>query len=423
MENNNLRRSFLKKLGVGSAALATSFTSFGKEFEKALATQPMLSAPSDLKITKISCAYALESQRRMFVKIETNQGITGYGEGTDAVVGSYYLVEFMGKQLIGKNPLDINRLFEDLRRINPANIFSGAQGGMYVAVMSAIDIALWDIAGKALDVPVYRLLGGKFRDSIHMYTHPMSNAGTPQDIAASCLEAKNVGYDAIKFWVDAPRDPNKQDIYNPTANPKETERIVNTVAAVREAVGYDTEIMIEMHTRFDIPSSIRLIKEFEPYKPLWVEEPIPAENMGALREITQSTDIPICVGEILYLTYEFQALLEMKAADIIMPDIQKCGGIGEGQRIATIAAAHYVPFSPHMVCSPLGKMASAHLCASIPNFHMMESYQGNEWEGAFDEELVIENSFLKLSEKPGIGFNIIEDGLRKYATPGIPFFK
>jgi len=427
MENS--RRSFLKRLTIGSTGFAALFSNFGSGYQKAVASQRLNSAPSDLKITKISAAFCLESQRRMFLKIETNQGITGYGEGTDAVVGGYYLAKLFGTQLAGKDPLNINKLFEDIRRINGANIFSGAQAGTYIGVLSAVDIALWDLAGKALGLPVYRLLGGKFRDSVHLYTHPKETRGGPDKVAASCLEAREAGYDAIKFTVDFSvyQDvPIKQDIYNPTVNNKEIDRIIDTVAAVRQAVGPDMAIMVEMHARYDVPSSIRLCQALEPYNPTWIEEPVPAENMDALREITQSSKIPICVGENLFLTFQFQSLLEKKAADIIMPDVQKCGGIGEAQRIANLANAHYVPFAPHMVSSPYGMMASAHICSSVPNFYMLESNQidlSTGWAGILKENPVVEKGFLKVSDKPGIGLDLIEDGIRKYASPGVPFFE
>ncbi|HWA34824.1 MAG TPA: enolase C-terminal domain-like protein, partial [Cyclobacteriaceae bacterium] len=163
----------------------------------------------------------------------------------------------------------------------------------------------------------------------------------------------------------------------------------------------------------------------EPYNLTWIEEPVPAENMEAMREVALSSSTPICAGENLFLTYQFESLLQMKAADIIMPDVQKCGGIGEAQRIATIANAHYVPFAPHMVGTPWALMASAHICASVPNFLMLESNQGTigDWVGMVAEPPVIKNGFLKVSEKPGIGLEMIEAGLKKYATPGIPFFE
>jgi len=420
------RRSFLAKAGAGTVA-ATLFSNFGSTYQNSLQAQSLSSSPSDLKITKVTSAYFHSDQKKMFIKIETNQGITGYGEGVDAVGGTYYMAKQLGEKLVGKNPINVNRLFDDLRRIVPLAPFVGSQSGAFVAVLSAIDIALWDVAGKALGLPVYQLLGGKYRDSVHMYTHPIDNDGPPEKIAASCLAGRHAGYDAIKFWVDFSAfdgDPNKQDAYNRTYNNKEMARVVNTVAAVRAAVGPDMAVMIDMHTRFDLPTALRLVKALEPYNLTFIEEPVPAENVDAMREVALSSSTPICAGENLYLMYAFQTLLERKAADIVMPDVQKCGGIGEAQRIATIANAHYVPFAPHMVGTPFAMMASAHICASIPNFLMLESNQKifSDWEGSFKEMPEIKNSFLKVSDKPGIGLEVIEDGLRKNATPGIPFF-
>jgi galactonate dehydratase len=276
------RRSFVRKLGIGSASAAAMFSNFGSGLQKAVSEQPLRSAPSDLKITKVSAAFCTQSQRKMFLKIETNQGITGYGEGIDAVIGGYYLALELGRQITGKNPLDVNRLFDELRRTNKDNVFAGSQAGTTIAILSAIDIALWDLTGKALGLPVYRLLGGKYRDSVHLYTHPLINSGSPENIAASCLEAKNAGYDAVKLWVDFASfdfDPDQLDSFNTNPTNKQIDRIISTVAAVRNAVGPQMGIMVEMHTKFDLPSALKLVKAFEPYNPTWIEEPVPAENM------------------------------------------------------------------------------------------------------------------------------------------------
>jgi galactonate dehydratase len=412
---NVSRRSFIKGTAVTGAAAAAITANFGSGLQAAVDSQSRASSPSKLKITKISTAYLFGDH--MFVKIETNQGITGYGESVDAVAGTHYLAKSMASQLIGKNPLDVHRLFEDIRQ---EGVFAGAQAGVYVSVLSGIEIALWDVAGKALELPVYRLLGGKFRDKIHMYTHP------DDDTPAGCLEVKNAGFDALKVSIDWSEDPNKDDVYNGTANNKEMERMVNLIADIREAVGPYMDIMVEMHTRFDLPTGIRIVKQLEPYNPFWIEEPVPAENMDTLREITLSSNIPICVGENLFLAHQFRRLLDKKAADIIMPDVQKCGGIGEAQRIANLANLYYVPFGPHMVSSPLGMMASAHVCASVPNFLRLECHwKGGKYRaGDIVKEMpTIENSYLTLSEKPGIGIELDEDIMRKYAAEGVPFFE
>ncbi len=417
------RRSFFKKIITAGAAL-TPIATFGSGFEAAVQKAPKNSAPSDLKITEIKCGYVRGS---LFVKIFTDQDIWGCGEGVDAVPGTYHLVKMFGARLKGKSPLNVNRLFEDIRR---SGFFQGAQSGMYIAVLSAVESALWDLAGKALGVPVYQLLGGKFRDKIRVYCDTalyQSNLPTPKDFANSALEAKKMGFNAIKFDLDQFNDPNKYDRYNWTASPGELQRMVDQVAAAREAVGPMIDICIDMHGRYDAPTAQAIAKRLEPFNLMWLEEPIPAENPEAYKAITESTSTPICAGENHYLAHGFRRLLELNAVDIVMPDLQKAGGLGEGQRIANLANLYYVPFAPHMVASFLGAMASCHVCASVPNFLILEwqiYFHNNPMYKeivTFDGEMV-ENGFITLSEKPGVGVEINEEGMKKYAIPGVPFF-
>ena len=171
-----------------------------------------------------------------------------------------------------------------------------------------------------------------------------------------------------------------------------------------------------------------MAKILEPLNLMWLEEPIPAENTDAYKKITESTSTPICAGENHYLAHGFRPLLEAAAVDIIMPDLQKAGGLGEGQRIANLANLYYVPFAPHMVSSFLGAMASCHVCASVPNFMVLE-WQIYFHKNPMFKEIVTfdgpmtENGFVTLSEKPGIGVEINEEGMRKYAEKDVPFFK
>lgn len=427
MTKHSSRRAFFKKAITAGAVLTPLSSTFGNGLKQAVERTPMAAKPADLKITEIQCAF-IRFGHSLFVRIKTNQDIYGVGEGVDAVPGTYHFVKMLEFRLKGKNPLNVHRLFDDLRK---SGIFEGAQSGMYIAVLSAIESALWDIAGKALGVPVYQLLGGKFRDKIRVYCDTalyQQNLPTPADFAKAATDAKKMGFNAIKFDLDQRNDPAKYDAYNWTASPGELKRMVDQVTAAREAVGPDIDICCDMHGRYDGVTGQQVAKRLEPLNLMWLEEPIPAENPEAYKIIADSTTTPICAGENLYLAYGFRRLLEIGAVDIIMPDLQKAGGLGEGQRIANLANLYYVPFAPHMVASFLGAMASCHVCASVPNFMILEWQMYFHTDPMFKEIVkydgpMVENGFIPLSEKPGIGVDINEEGMKKYATPGYPFFK
>ncbi len=346
----------------------------------------------------------------------------------DATPGTYHLVKMFGERIKGKTPLNVHRLFEDIRR---SGFFEGAQSGMFIAVLSAVESALWDLAGKAGGLPVYQLLGGKFRDKIRVYMDTalyQQRLPTPEDFAKSARDAAAMGFTAIKFDLDQANDPNKYDRYNWTASPAELQRMVDQITGAREAVGPNIDICADMHGRYDAPTGQQVAKLMEPLNLMWLEEPIPAENVDAYKRITESTSTPICAGENLYLAHGFRRLLELGAVDIIMPDLQKAGGLGEAQRIANLANLYYVPFAPHMVASYLGAMASAHVCASVPNFMILE-WQTYFHSNPMFQEIVtfdgpmVEDGFITLSEQPGVGVEINEEGMRKYATEGVPFFE
>ena len=423
MTGSSSRRAFLKSGAVTGALAMPGLQSLAEATEQT-STQ---SRPSDLKITEVKCGY-IRGGSRLFVKIHTNEGIWGCGEGVDATGGTYHLVQRFGRVLAGKNPLDVNRLYEDMRR---GGFFAGAQSGMYVAVLSAIESALWDLAGKALDLPVYQLLGGKFRDRIRLYCDTalyQRRLPTPEDFARAAREAVDMGFTAVKFDLDQANDPNKYDAYNWTASPAELRRMVDQITAAREEVGPDIDICVDMHGRYDAITGEQVAKRLEPLNLMWLEEPIPAENADAYRRITESTSTPICAGENHYLAYGFRPLLEAGAVDVVMPDLQKAGGLGEGQRIANLANLYYVPFAPHMVASYLGAMASAHVCASVPNFLVLE-WQIYFHRNPMFEEIVdfdgpmVVDGHIPLSEKPGVGVEINEEGMRRYAQEGVPFFE
>jgi galactonate dehydratase len=337
------------------------------------------------------------------------------------------MVQSFGQRLRNQSPLNVHRIFEQVRK---GGVFGGAQSGVFIAVLSAVETALWDLAGKALNVPVYQLLGGKFRDRIRVYLDTalyQAKLPTPAQFAESATQAAKNGYTAVKFDLDQGNDPNKYDQFNWTAGPAEIQRMVDQMSAARQAVGPNVDICADMHARYDYPTGQQVAKRMEPLNLMWLEEPVPAENVDAYRLIAQETSTPICAGENIFLAHGFRRLLEMGGVDIVMPDLQKAGGLGEGQRIANLANLYYVPFAPHMVASFLGAMASCHVCASVPNFMILE------WQTYFDttpmyKEMVtydgpqVEKGYIRVSEKPGIGVDINEEAMRKYATQGVPFF-
>jgi galactonate dehydratase len=427
MKNTNSRRAFLgKAAAMTAAASVTPLTGFGKGLEEAVQRTRKSSTPSELKITDVKCAFV---GGKLFVKIFSNQDIYGLGEGVDAVNGTYHLVQSLGRRLVGQNPMNVHRIFEELRR---GGFFGGAQSGMYVAVLSAIETALWDLTGKALGVPVYQLLGGKFRDKIRVYSDTALyrvRFPTPENFAESALEGVKMGFNAVKFDLDYASDPDKYDRYNWTASQGELQRMYDQLAAVREAVGPKIDIAVDMHGRYDLNTALAISKRVEGLNLLWLEEPIPADNVEAYRFISQETSTPIAAGENIYLAYGFRQLLAIGGVEAVMPDLQKCGGLGEGQRIANLANLHYVPFAPHMVASFLGAMACSHVCASVPNFLIME-WQSYFHTNAMYREIVtfdegdwVKDSFITVSNKPGIGVDLNMEACKKYAAQGIPFFE
>jgi galactonate dehydratase len=420
MTSSTGRRAFLTACAIAGAAATRPLAAFGLAVDNAR----QASSPSALRITEVKCGYVRGS---LFVKIHTNQGIWGCGEAVDAIQGTYHMVQSFAQRLRNQSPLNVHRLFEQIRK---GGVFGGAQSGTFVAVLSAVETALWDLAGKALNVPVYQLLGGKFRDRIRVYLDTalyQAKLPSPEQFAQSATKAAKDGYTAVKFDLDQANDPNKYDQFNWTAGPAEIQRMVDQMTAARQAVGPNVDICADMHARYDYPTAQQVAKRMEPLNLMWLEEPVPAENVDAYRRIAEETSTPICAGENIYLAHGFRRLLEMGGVDIVMPDLQKAGGLGEGQRIANLAHLYYVPFAPHMVASFLGAMAACHVCASVPNFMILE------WQTYFDtnpmyKEIVtydgpqVEKGFIRISEKPGIGVEINEEGMRKYATPGVPFF-
>lgn len=352
----------------------------------------------------------------LFVKIGTDSGITGWGEGSlqykDAALEAE--INDFGNYLIGKDPRRTEDIWTSLyRRVT----WSG--GAVTMSAIAAIDLALWDIKAKALGVPVYELAGGPTHDSMQVYANgwfegldepdPDSD-GTRQSAelyAKGAAAIKAAGWRALKFYpFNGPQ----------VVTPQRIAHGIEVVRAVREAVGPDMEIGIDIRARLDVWSAGRVARKLEEFDIAWMEEPVLWDNPKAFGAFARSVNVPISTGEQLYNRWDFEPLLEEEAVGIIQPDICHCGGFSELLKIAHAAATHYVSVAPHNSNGPLSSVASLHLDMSIANSFMQEIFvshfdRGNE---LLTNPLVIENGRAKPPAGPGWGTDIDEDALAKY---------
>jgi galactonate dehydratase len=378
-----------------------------------------------LKITDIRTAEVRVHGYQVHVRVYTDQGVFGQGESTDAATGSVPIIRSFARFLIGQDPLNIEAAFE---RIRTSGVFAGAQAGQYVTALTGLEIALWDLAGKALGLPVYQLLGGSVRNRVRVYCDSGAREMLPGDerSKARIKEIQDMGFTAAKIDIDDALDPARMDRVNWTASNAEIEHMVAKVAFTRELYPKNFDLAVDMHARYDATTGKRVAKELEPFKLMWLEEPVPAENIDAMRDVRASTSTPICCGENLYMRWGFREILEKRAADIIMPDFQKCGGLLEARKIADMAHTYYVPVAPHAVTSPIGMMATAHVCAAIPNFLVQEWHWIDRldlWRNWVKEGEIIQKGFIPLPERSGLGVEMNEDAARKAQVPGTPWFE
>jgi len=362
-----------------------------------------------------------------FVRVYTDAGIVGTGECNSAgpFTSGFATKETVLKlkdHLVGQDPLRIGPLCETMRR---RSRYAGGTKPPTIFAITGIENALYDIAGKALNVPVHTLLGGSFRYEIRLYAD--CHAGethSPAAYAEKALEVLEEGYSALKFDVDHV-SPGKKDAFNWTVSAQEMNHIISLVSGTREAIGYDIDLAIDCHGQFDMGSAITLARALEELRLMWLEEPIPAENVDALAQVRASTSTLICTGENQYTRYDFSELLRQEAVDVLMPDLAKAGGIMEGKRIAEMADTYYVPMAPHNVSSPLGMMAACHVCACVPNFSVLE-FHGRDipwWEDlCVGDKPFIRHGRMVVSDAPGIGVALNDEVARSLLWNGDTYF-
>ena len=371
-----------------------------------------------MRITEVKTFLVNPGHRNLvFVKVCTDEGIEGIGEAysvgpDDATAAAIHDFE---RWLIGQDPLNIEHLW--------ALMYNGSRfpgGSIINAAISGIEHALWDIAGKALNVPVYNLLGGKCRDKIRVYQG--AGGRTPEQMGEHAVALiEQYGYTALKI---GPHPPGSEKMPINAVIRGAAERL----EAVRKAVGDDIDIGLDPHAKiFEPVHAIMMAEALKPYKPFFFEEPLRPENIDALAKVAAHVDIPIATGEMLYTKFQFRELLVKQAADIIQPDICCAGGILECKKIAAIAEAFYVPLAPHNPMGPVATAVNVHLAASIPNFLILEYIPDDRPPRSelVKEPLKVKDGYIEVPTKPGLGIELNEEVFHKYPFQpwhrGFPF--
>jgi len=386
-----------------------------------------------VKITKVSTAVIAGNFPWVLVRVETDEGITGLGEAYWGV-GVAELVHKAKPLLIGEDPFNIGKLYDLMIRCLSGE---GSLAGATVTAISGIELALWDLMGRALQTPISTLFGGRYRESIRVYADCHAGATPdPESYADRARAVAAAGFTAIKFDLDT-RNPYTIDIsddphprrqwfepFNRSIGAAERNWMVEVVAAVREAVGPEIMVAMDCHWKYSVNDAIKLAQALEPYDLLWLEDPVPPENIDAQAKVSAATRTPICTGENLYRKYGFRDLIEKQAVEIIAPDIPKMGGLMEAKKVADHADTYYIPVAPHNVASPVGTVAAAHVCAAMSNFLVIEYHAHDvEWWGELvDGEMPITKGFIPLTHQPGHGLTLNDDVARQHLKPGTTFF-
>lgn len=364
-----------------------------------------------MKITDIK-AYTLDAFRTnwTFIKVETDAGLYGWGEASlgtneNALEG---MVKDLHRLVVGRNPFEVERMcFEVYRDC----YWKG--GPVLMSAISGIEIAMWDIMGKALNVPVYTFFGGKMRDEVKIYANAwFVGAKTPEAFARKAKETVALGVKALKW------DPF--GAAHMTISREQMEKTIRIVAAVREAVGSQIDLLIECHGRFDPTTALQISRELEPFKPMLMEEPCPPDNFDSTAYVRLRSNVPIATGERLYTKHAFSELFEKKGVDIAQPDVFHVGGLLESKKIAAMAEARHIPVSFHNPSGPISNAAILQLAATVPNFliHEIMITDGSFRKKITDEEVVYNKGCVQISDKPGLGIDVnVEEVLKRPYVP------
>jgi len=381
------------------------------------------SKPSELRITDLRVAVLARAPMTCpIIRIDTNQGISGYGEVRDGASKTYALM--LKSRILGQNPCNIEKIFKRLKQFGG----TGRKAGGVVA----IEMALWDLAGKAYNVPVYQMLGGKYRDSVRCYCDT-PDANDPKVFGERMKKRVEAGFTWLKMDIGINRlrtTPGTLSGPLPIERGKEhtltgmevtqkgAEILAEYLMAVREIVGWQIPISADHFGSMGVNSLIRLGKAFEKCNLAWMEDPVPWFRTGHLKQIADAIDVPICTGEDAYLKEPFETLCRSQAVDIIQPDLSTSGGILETKHIGDMAQDHGVPMAMHMAGTPVANFANIHCAAATENFLVLENHSVDIpwWDSLVDgvEKPILNKGFIKVPEGPGLGFTLNEEAVKQH---------
>jgi galactonate dehydratase len=412
------RRHFLA--GLGAVAAAVPLRLVARPIAKPQPVRPAPAAAASLeslqgkiKITDLEIIPVSAGAHTpyVFVRVRTNEGVTGLGEATleykpESVMGA---LKDLRDFLVGKDPTMIEHLWQAIYRLS---FYRG--GPVLNSALGGIDIALWDIKGKLLGEPIWKLLGGPVREKIRVYTH--FGGKTPAETAARAKERVAAGFRALKT--------GPHGAYEMVEGPRKIEEIVEHLKAAREAVGDDIDLMFDAHGDLYPSVSAAVAKEIESLHLLWIEEPALPENADAMKKIADETTVPIATGERLFTLWGFREVLEKGIADVIQPDMVHAGGVSQLKKIAAMAEAYYVAVAPHNPLSPVSTTACLHLDAAIPNFLIQEMVYGNPDRASLVSEPIekVTEGYVELPKGPGLGVELNEEAVKRlgYKRSGFP---
>jgi galactonate dehydratase len=379
-----------------------------------------------LRIREVRAVRLKNGFNSRFVRVYTEEGLTGTGECVDSIGTEYIINNNFNVMLKGRDPLDIQGILADFwgyHKINlagaPSVMFVHGQGGPYLTAVSGVEMALWDLAGKAFGLPIHHLMGGKMRDRVPVYLHAANPDEARKVLAETKTRVLKVGLDySDDSWsIKKGYEPTRP--YHLHMTNDQLDDVVNFFAGFRKGLGKEVEIGLECHAHYDLETGIQICNQIEPYRPLWVEEPVPSDNVESMLRIRNNTRVPIAAGENIYTRYGFRPFLEKQALSIIQPDFTKTGGLFEGMKIANMAETYNVPVAPHGVCTPLGTLAITHVCGVIPNFLVQEftHYQNKQFTELCEPVKLDAEGFLPVPNAPGIGIELNEAAVKERLDP------